>query len=125
MGSYDNMNKKDVAEKVISFETPYYICKVKDCKKKFKYRIDYLMHLAEDHTVNEMLKGFNWKIEDDEVVINEKNLPGGLKYDKIKEWIDEFSEELVYEKVYFFVENWETAKDIVDMVKKKKFISSN
>ena len=118
------MDKKDVAEKVLSYQTPVYICRVKDCKMKFEYRIDYLMHLAEEHTTKEMLEGLNWKIEDEEIIIEEKNLPGGLKYDKIKEWIEEFGEEIVYEKVYFFVENWETTRDIVDMVKKKEFISS-
>jgi len=119
----EKMDKKDVAEKVLTYQTPVYLCRVDECKKKFKYRVDYHMHLAEEHTVKEILTGFDWKIENEEVVIKKNKLPGGLKYNDVKRWIEEFGEELVYEKVYFFVENWETARDIVDMIKKNEFIT--
>ena len=79
-----------------------------------------MMHLAHEHSIKEMLTGLDWNIIDDKIVIENKNLPGGLKYDDVKRWIDEFSEESVYEKVYFFVEHRDTAKDIVEMVKRNE-----
>jgi len=118
------MDKKDVAEKVLNYQTPVFICRVNDCKEKFKYRGDYMMHLAEEHSVKEMLEGFDWEIKNDKIVLKEKNLPGGLEYSDVQNWIEEFGEEATSEKVYFFVEDWETTRNIVEMVKENEFFTA-
>jgi len=104
------MEKEDVAEKALSYQIPVYICRFKDCKMKFKYKIDYLMHLAEERTTKEMLDGFDWKINNEEIFIKRNRVQGGLKYSDVKSWIEELGKKVVYEKVYFFVENGKLQK---------------
>lgn len=47
-----------------------------------------------------------------------------LKYDEIKNWIEEFGEKIVYEKVYFYVEDWDATKDIMDIIIEQEFLTS-
>lgn len=114
------MDEKDVAVSVLTYQTPVYVCRVKGCEERFAYRIDYMMHLAEEHSIKEMLTGLDWTMEDGGIVINETRLPGGIEYEDVKKLVKEYDKDVAVNKVYFFVEHLETSRDIVDLVKKRE-----
>lgn len=116
------MDKCKIAETVLTYQTPVFICRVKGCNEIFRYRLDYLMHLTEEHSVKEMLTGLDWTAEDGDIVIRETRLPGGIEYDDVKKMVEKYDLEVAVNKVYFFVEHLETSRDIVSMVKKREGI---